>query len=810
MNLQMLTNYIKTAFRNFSKQKSFTFLNISGLSLGIAASILIFQYVKYEKSFDRFHSKANDIYRIQYNGWQNGKLNFESAVAVPAAARALKENFPEVVDFTRFFPEDGVMSYERPGGDVISLYEEKMQVADPGVFRMFDFTLLQGDPNTALDGLNKAVISERAAKKYFGNEDPLGKKIVRNGRTTFEIKGVFKDVPENSHIRFDFLLSYETLNKQTDNRSETLWGWYDFYSFVQLKPGTDVKALQSKWDAFLQKTRGEDWANDNARQEFILRPLTDIHLYSHLLYEAQPADQRDGDSVYALGLIAIFILIIAWVNYINLATARSFNRANEVGVRKVMGAFRSQLVGQFLTESFILNLIAATLALLIVRLAWPSFASLTGWNIPIDFITQGDFWLLVIVLFFGGTLLSGFYPAVVLSSFKPVSVLKGKITSSASGNFLRKGMVIFQFAASIFLISGAIVVYQQLHFMKSQDLGVTIDQTLVLRGPGVTDSLYDKHLESFKNEVLRVPGVKSMTSSSSIPGDEIYWTNELRRMSGENTHPVVVSHAGIDYDYVSSFGIKMAAGRSFDKKFEHDSKAIVINRALADVLEIENPADALNEKIIDGQDTVELIGVVENFHQMSLKDEVAPLAFRLTTSSSFYAIKLESENYQAIVQSLQDPWKTFFPGNPFDYFFLDQYFNRQYDKDDRFGTVFNLFTALAIFVASMGLFGLASFMALQRTKEVGIRKVLGSTVSEIVTLLSKDFLKPVFIAALIALPLAWWAMDRWLQSFPYHISISPLAFVMSGLIVMLIAFISVSSQTLKAALTKPADTLKYE
>lgn len=810
MNFQMFASYIKTAFRNFAKQKAYTFLNIFGLSLGIAASILIFQYVKYERSFDKFHSKATDIYRIQYNGWQNGKLNFESALAVPAAPRALKENFPEVLDFMRFFPVDGVMTYERPGGDAITFHEERMQYADPGVFRIFDFQLLEGDPKTALEGLNKAVISETAARKYFGNEDAVGKKIIRNGNTTFEITGVFKDVPENSHIRFTLLLSYETLNKQTDNRSETLWGWYDFYSFVLLKPGTDVKALQAKWDAFLQKTRGEEWAQNNFRQEFILRPLTDIHLYSNLLYEPQPADQRDGDSVYALSVIAIFILFIAWVNYINLATARSFNRANEVGVRKVMGAYRSQLMGQFLTESFILNLSASVLALLMVKLTWPSFATLTGWKIPGDFFMHTDFWWLILVLLLGGTLLSGFYPAIVLSSFRPVSVLKGKLTSSASGNVLRKGMVIFQFSASIFLISGAIIVYQQLHFMKSQDLGVTIDQTLVLKGPGVTDSLYDKHLESFKTEVLKIPGIKSMTSSSSIPGHEIYWTMEIRRLSGGNTQPVVVSHAGIDHDYFHSFGIKMAAGRSFDRSFEHDNKAVIINRALADILEFKNPGEAINEKLVDDNDTLEVIGVVENYHQMSLKDEVAPLAFRLTTSSSFYAIKLEAENYQVVVQSLEEPWKTFFPGNPLDYFFLDQYFNRQYDKDDRFGKVFNLFTVLAIFIASMGLFGLASFMALQRTKEVGIRKVLGSSVGEIVTLLSKDFLKPVLFAAVIALPLAWWAMDRWLQSFPYHISISPLVFVMSGLIVMLIAFISVSSQTLKAALTKPADTLKYE
>lgn len=387
----MIRNYIKIAFRNFQKQKSYTLLNVVGLSLGIAASLLIFQYVKYEKSFDSFHARAKDIFRMQYNGWQNGKLNFESAVAVPAAGRAIKDNFPEVEAFTRFLPVNGVMTYETPGGDFVSFYEEKMQFADTSVFKVFDFTLIKGNPATALKGLEKAVISERAAKKYFNNDDPLGKRVKRNGRILYEITGVFKDVPEISHIKFDFLLSYETLNRQTQNRSETAWGWYDFYTFVLLKPGTDVNRLQAKWNEFLIKTRKGDWERNNSKQEFILRPLTEIHLYSHLLYESQPGEQRDGDSVYALSIIAIFILVIAWVNYINLATARSFNRANEVGVRKVMGAFRAQLIGQFLTESFILNLTAALTAILLVRFAWYSFSSLSGWNIPIEFINEPGF-----------------------------------------------------------------------------------------------------------------------------------------------------------------------------------------------------------------------------------------------------------------------------------------------------------------------------------------------------------------------------------------------------------------------------------
>jgi putative ABC transport system permease protein len=807
----MLTSYIKIAFRNFRRQKSYTLLNMVGLSLGMTASLLILQYVKYERSFDRFHSRANDIYRIQYNGWQNGQLSFESAVAVAAAGPALKNNFHEVEEFTRFLPSGGVLTYQKPGEEPIIFREESAQFADTSIFKVFDFSLVKGNERTCLKGVNKVIISESTAKKYFSDEDPIGKVLNLNGEDmTLEITGICKDVPENSHIKFNFLVSYETINQRTENASETSWGWYDFYTFVLLKPNTDVKELQAKWDNYLSRVRKEDWEKSSGRQEFILRPLTDIHLYSNLLYETSPEDLRSGESVYALSIIALFILIIAWVNYINLATARSLKRANEVGVRKVVGAFRGQLVDQFLTESFILNTIAACSAIVLVRLCWPSFSALTGWNIPIDFLLQGEFWLIVIGLFLGGALLSGFYPAVILSSFKPVAVLKGKMIRSSGGNYLRKGLVIFQFVASVVLISGSLIVYQQLKYMKSKDLGVNIDQTLVLQGPGVTDSLYLNKFEAFKTELLRVPGVKGISASSSIPGEENYWTTGVRRFSGGPEGSTTVTNVALDYEHIPQYGIKIIAGRNFDKQFPGDNKRVMINESLSKVLGFKEPKLAIGELMGVGRDTLEIIGVLEDYHQMSLKAKVIPVAFRLMPVAAFYSIKLETENYLKVIEALEQPWKTFFPGNPIDYFFLDQFFNKQYQRDDRFGQVFTLFTVLAIFIASLGLLGLASFMAAQRTKEIGIRKVLGSTVPNIILLLSKGFMQPVLIAIIIACPVGAWIMNQWLQTFPYRTTIGIWTFVISGVIVLLIAFISVSSQALKAAMTKPAETLKYE
>lgn len=810
----MIRNYFKTAFRSFMKHRTFTLLNVVGLSLGIVASLLILQYVKYERSFDTFHSRASDIYRVQYDFWQNGKLRFECAAAVPAVGPGLKNNFPEVERFTRLYPVDGIMTYAGPNG-LVAHRETKMQVTDTSVFKVFDWKIVKGNPDQLLKGPGKVVISERAAKKYFGVEDPIGKTMTWNGDNRYEVTGVFEDVPVNSHIKFDFLLSYETLYR-TDlpptetQQAETGWGWYDFNTYVLLKPGTDVPALQAKWDEYVLSQVGENWKKRNYKQAFLLKPMTDIHLYANLLQESEPDESGDGDSVYALTFIALFILIIAWVNYINLATAKSFDRANEVGVRKAMGAQASQLRGQFLAESFLINLFAATIAVLAVRALWPLFAQLAGRPIPVSYMLQRDFWVLLGGLFVGGTLLSGFYPAMVLSSFKPVSVLKGKVMSTSQGSLMRKSLVVFQFSASVMLIVGSIVVFQQLSFMRSQELGIDINKTLIVKGPGVTDSTFQHKAQSFKDEAMRIAGVKSITASSNVPGDEIYWANSIRRLVGGPEGSIQGYNVGIDHEYISGFGLKLAAGRGYDLQHPNERRSIIINRAMSEALDFSDPEQALGQRVIQG-DTFEIVGVLENYHQMSLKEAVIPLVFRYTpTFARFFAFKIDSENYQQVLEAIKEPWNQFFPGNPIDYFYLDQFFNRQYESDRQFGNIFTLFTVLAIFIACLGLFGLASFLTTQRTKEIGIRKVLGSSVSNIVLLLSRGFIQLVLVANLIAWPLAWFAMDNWLQAFPYRITLNPAWFIFAGAGVVLIAFLSVGLQTLKAALVNPAKTLKYE
>lgn len=806
----MIKNYLRTAIRSFFKNRSFTLLNVLGLTTGTVASLLILQYVKYERSYDTFHSHASDIYRIQYNQWQNGKLRFECAAAVPAVGPALKNNFPEVKRFTRLYPVSGIISYESPTG-IKAFREEKMQITDSSVFEVFDFKLLQGDRSDVLSGPNKAAISERAAKRYFGNDDPIGKTIAWDGTRRFEVRGVFADIPENSHIKFDFMLSYQTLNNESNRQSETNWGWYDFNTYVLLEPGADATTLQAKWDQWLMANRGEEWKKNNSRQEFDLQPLLDIHLGKALLQESEPAERGDRESVYALSFIALFILVIAWVNYINLATAKSFDRANEVGVRKALGAQKQQLVYQFLAESLLINLTAAVLAVALVWTLWPLFSDLAGRNIPRIYLLQKEFWLLVGTLFAIGTVLSGFYPAIVLSSFKPVAVLKGKVISTSHGNLMRKALVVFQFAASVFLIVGAIVVYQQLAFMKNQELGVDIKKTLVIKSPGLTDSLYRQKVNVFKDEMSRVSGVQSISASTNVPGDEIFWAMGIRRLSGGSDAPISGYTVGIDHDYVQSFGLNIIAGRNFDRDHPHEEHSVILNRAMVDALDLKDPQSAIGQKVVHGGDTSEIVGVMDNYHQMSLKEAVVPLVFRFIDGvGQFIAVKTTNENYQQVLDAVQEPWNSIFPNTPIDYFLLDQFFNRQYESDKQFGQIFTLFTLLAIFIACLGLFGLSSFMTTQRTKEIGVRKVLGSSVSQVVFLLSKGFLTLVAISILIASPLAWLAMEKWLRGFPYHIDMNVLMIAVAAVSVMLIAFVSVGWQTLRAARINPAKTLKYE
>lgn len=811
----MLKNYIKTTFRTLAKNQVYSALNILGLALGIAACLFIAQYVAYEYSYDKFHSNHENLYRVKYMVYRGGDLDIDCAAAVPRVGPFMKENMPEVVDFARAFPMSAV--FEK---DNIQFREKRVQIADPSFLKIFDYPLLYGDSETVLEGPNKVVITESVANKYFGRTDVVGENIMLYTwiEKTLEITGVTADVPENSHLKYNFLISYETLNQETRNddgtaSSETAWGWYDFNTYVLLKEGTDPKAFDEKFAEVLYAERGEDFEKYDFRADFPLQPIIDIHLYSNLLQESEPTEQGDGDTVFFLSIIAAFILIIAWINYINLSTAKSLERAKEVGVRKSMGAYRKQLVNQFLTEAFVLNFIALALAVVVVIVTTPFFNQLIDSQLSRAFFLQPKFWLAVLGIYIIGSFLSGLYPAFILSSFRPIQVLKGKMTTNKSGILLRRILVVFQFAASVTLIAGTIIVYQQLSHMKNLDVGFDMTDTMVIRGPEVfaVDSLFGITLKSFENELKNSSNIKAVTNSSNVPGDEIFWTRSLRKVEDTRDKDFIVYLVGVDQDYFPTYDIEFLAGRNYDKSFTTDTANIIINKATMESLKIASPEEAIGQKVRHSGVNRTIIGVVDNYNQQSVKNNINPLIFPLAESASSYiTLKLNTDDYQTAFEESKAVFDDFFPGNPYDTFFLDEFYNKQYANEQNFSRAFTLFALFAIIVACLGLFGLTSFTALQRTKEIGIRKVLGADVTQLVMILSKEFLILVVIANVISWPIVYLIMDGWLDNFTSRISIGLSVFLISAMLVILIALIAVGNKTLSIAKTNPVKALRYE
>lgn len=815
----MLVNFLKLAFRNISKRKGYSLLNIAGLTIGMSCCLLIFHYVSYEKSFDKFEPNSKQIVRVRLDSYQKGVLAYKSATSYPAIGPTMKKDFPEVENFCRLHDDDLLLSNEEQNK---KFSENKGYYADPAIIDMFGLHFIKGNPHTALNGPDKIILSESTAKKYFGNQEALGKTLVNRSAQhlePFQVTGVYKDFPSNSHLIMNYLVSYATLGKElllegdSSNATETAWGWYDFYVYLQLKPGVNYQQLEAKLPSFSNRYLNDnEWAKaNNYHRELHLIPLSDIHLYSNYNQEAEV--NGNGQAVAFLFLIAIFIICIAWINFINLATARSVERAKEVGVRKVLGAVRSLLIKQFLTESFVLNLVSLALSFIIFFLLLHPFDAFTGRSNYTGVSLTPTYWLIFFAMFFFGTILSGLYPAFVLSGFKPVLVLKGAFKNTSSGLLLRKSLIVVQFVTSVVLIAGTIIVYQQLNYMRHQDVGADISQTLVLKGPQtITDSLYQNIYQPFKSAVLSQPGIKNIASSTNVPGDEIYWTSSWKRYGDEQSTAVTLYMLGADYDFIPSYKIKMAAGRNFSEQFRTDDKAVIINENTVKLLGFKNNSDAINQKIIrGGGDTLTVVGVTANFHQVGLQKSIDPMVLLPRPNvSTFYSVKINPANVQQTIASLKTLWSNYFPKDPFDYFFLDESFGEQYKADLLFGKVFGTFAFLAILIACFGLLGLSAYNILQRTKEIGIRKVLGASVQSILVLLSLDFLKLVLISLLFAIPAGWFIMNLWLQGYAYRINIPWWVFVVAGSTALLTAIITIGTQAIKAAVANPVKSLRSE
>jgi putative ABC transport system permease protein len=800
----MIKNYMTSVWRYISRNKAFTTINILGLAIGMMACMLITQYVMHEFSYDNFLANNNRIFRVQLDRYDRGELSTQWASGCAGIGPELKADFPEVEYYTRLTQRNVVFSY----GDVF-FKEENSYFASEDFFKVFSIRLIEGIDSAVLKEPFKVVVSQTMAKKYFGNENPIGKFLKNNGKTDYEVTGVFEDLPANSHMKIDVLMSFASLHKLW-NDPITSWQWDGFLTYILLDEHTNAKDFEAKLPAYVQKRAGEELKRYNAGMEFHLQPVTDIHLDSDYIGEFKRNGNRQAS--YFLAIVAVLILFIAWINYINLSTAKSIERAREVGVRKVMGGFRSQLVQQFLLEAVLLNAVAVIIAIALVVLLTPAFSEMTGRELGYILFKQRMFWLWIGLLIAGGALLSGLYPAFVLSAYRPVEVLKGRFKNTNKGIFFRKGMVVTQFIASITLIVGTFTVYRQISHMRDQALDVDIQQTLVIHSPNVVDSTYEQKFQVFKNKIVQYSEVSGMTASTEVPGRQPGWNaGGIRRLSQREDEAKQYRIILFDHDYTKFYGVDVAAGRTFSADVADEEHSVLLNESASRSLGFQKPEDALNDQIFFWGDTFKIVGVVKDYHQESLKKAYDPMVLRYGKApGGFYSIKFNTANVKSSLANFEDDWKQLFPGNPFIYFFLNDHYNQQYEADQQFGKVFGIFSALAIFIACLGLFGLSSLTAIQRTKEIGVRKVLGASVPSILTLISKDYILLLGIAIVIATPLAWWVMDTWLQDFAYRIQLDWLIFALPSLVVIAIALFTVSIHTLRAARVNPAKSLRYE
>ncbi len=805
----MLTNYLKITLRNLRRNKAYSFINIAGLAIGMACCILILLFVQDELSYDRFHKNKENVYRIQI-GWRNPQTGetSENAINPYRLAEALRTDFPELPQVVRLYPQGRTLI--RRGEK--RFIENGLYFVDPNIFEVFSLQLLEGDPVTALRDPYTVVITKEMARKYFGDENPIGQSLTYDD-DELKITGIMAELPRNSHFHFDFIASMAVANQEFSRIVLENWGEMTVFTYVLLPANISSAELEGRFDAFVKKHM-PDWA---AAVRLKLMPLTDIHLHSHTPGELE----ANGDIiyVYAFTAIAFFILLIACINFMNLATARSAKRAREVGMRKVLGAARAQLRRQFLGESLFFALVALLLALLIVQLVLPAFNGFVERELALDLTNN---WvmlasLLAIALFVG--LVAGSYPAFVLSAFEPVQVMKGAAGKNSRGAILRKTLVTLQFAISIFLIVVTAIVYRQLQYARDIKLGFNKEHVVAISGVPLS---LRQQFEQFRYELAQNPGIVMASISSRVPPGRLGSNLGTRPEGVPEDQRRGMQTVWTDFDFIELLGLELAAGRSFSRSFATDAtSAFILNEAAVKAIgwtpETAIGKSSGSSEIVDWNQgqwierNGQVIGVLKDFHFESLHDEIVPTVYFVAPYMAWNAVvRIRPENIAGTMKFLESKWEQFNPGQPFEYRFLDEAFDTLYRREKRQGEIFGTFAMLAILVACLGLVGLASFAAEQRTKEIGIRKVLGASVPGIVKLLSREFLALVLLANLIAWPVAYFIMKKWLEDFAYRIDINALPFLAGAVVALLIALLTVSFQTIKAALANPVEALRYE
>ena len=789
----MLKNYITIALRNLRRHRAFSLINVAGLAVGMACALLIFLYVQDELSYDQHHANKDRLYRL-ITGRQGASFDGIAKVSGPWGVAA-RDALPEVEQVTRFrFFGQTLVSR----GDA-RFYESNAFYTDPSVFDVFSFPLRQGDPETALAEPNAVVLTQSIAKKYFGDENPLGQTLTFDGQADFTVTGVMDDVPTNSHFTFPFLVS---MASETDSLQYD-WVRTQFYTYLLLGENTAPETVVEKFPAVLASHVGEEAAAPFAPR---LQKITDIHLHSNLFREMQP--NANVAYVYIFSAIALFILLIACINFMNLSTARSAQRAREVGVRKASGARRGALIGQFLGESMLMSGIALVLALALVSLLLPAFNTLTGKALTMDLLANTGFLFGVIgVAVFVGVV-SGSYPAFVLSSFTPVTVLKGHAQGGGHAT-LRKGLVVFQFAISAFLIIAAGVVKNQLTFIQSKNLGFNQEQIVTIP---IREQPMRQQYETFKQELLKHPGVVSVTASANLPGGSDFGIPIVPEgVVPDDIPPSRI--LAVDHDFLTTFEMELATGPGFTTERAGDAvSAFLLNEEAARALGWDDPLSKRIGMPVVGVEMSPVVGVVKDFHFRSMHEEIGPLVFFIPTPNWFsvFSVRVRPDNLDETLALMEQTWTTFEPTHPFTYSFLDQQFAQLHQAEAQVSKLLTYATALAIFIACLGLFGLAAFTAEQRTKEIGIRKVLGASVAGIVLLLSKDFARLVALAFVVAAPVAYFAMTRWLDDFAYRADLSWQVFFLAAALALAVALLTVSYQAVRAAVSDPVKALRYE
>jgi ABC-type antimicrobial peptide transport system permease subunit len=786
----MLRNYIKVVLRSIRRQTGYSLINVAGLAIGMACCLLITSWVIDELSFDRFHENAPNLYRVEENQFYSGRVYHVTVTPYPLAP-ALKEEIPEIAEATRAVYSGGQLF--RHGEK--SFYEDRVWAVDPSFLRMFSFPLVKGDPSVALADALSVVLTEDTALKYFGDDEPLGKVISVNNALELKVTGIARQVPLNSTIRFDMLFPYDLLKSR--GRTNEEFGSNSIGTYVQLRPGASLPAVNEKIRDFIKKRV------DGSVTELELLPFTRIHLHQYFGYEKTSVGIR---YVYTFSIIAAFVLLIACINFMNLATARSAGRAQEVGLRKVVGALKKHLLVRFYSESMIFAFLSLFLALILVSLVLPWFNALTGKDISFNFWASPQ----VLLGIAGITLLTGFlagsYPAVFLSSFQPVRVLKGSLKAGAGSALFRRVLVVIQFALSVFLIIGTAVVYRQMNYMRTAPMGFDKEQVLTIQMRGNTASSY----EAFRNELRKDSRILGITAATHLPSAIGSNSAGVEWKGKDPQQEVLVGMCGVDYDYVDVLKIELLEGRNFSREFESDkTQAFLVNEEVRKLM--GKPAVAGEDFSFVGRKG-RIVGVMKNYHFESFQSKIEPLAIYLQEGGRFNValIRVSPADILGSVNFIRDAWNQVYSGFPFEFRFLDEQIDEMYRTEEKAGRLLRTFAVLAIFVACLGLFGLASFMAERRTREIGIRKILGASVPQLAILLCREFFFLVLLANVLVWPAAYWVLETWLKNYAYRISISPLVFLFALGAAMVITIFTVSFQGVRAAVANPANSLKYE